>query len=197
MKHLRRARVAALIAVPVVAVAAGFALRSFDQAATASTKAALLRVLDTPGQMGEAGEVSLTKVERLLADAVHVPDGAIQQAWLRTAAKQAKRIKSGFPKGFYRPWRGDGGRARLRTTKTQAATALAAARPLGPQPQASNGCQAPCFTFGLVSGRVSAIAFDPVRPTWRTSRRTAAASGRRRIAARPTTTWEVTTDGKS
>src|SRR5206468_3784999 len=43
----------------------------------------------------------------------------------------------------------------------QSIKALAAARPLGPQPQASSGCQAPCFTFGLVSGRVNTIAFDP------------------------------------
>src|SRR5215213_9717007 len=69
--------------------------------------------------------------------------------------------EAGIPKGRYRHLRG-GSTALRSTSGTQSVKALAAARSLGPQPQASTGCQAPCFTFGLVSGRVSAIAFDPV-----------------------------------
>jgi hypothetical protein len=195
MSHLRRARLAALVGVPVLAVAAGFAIRSFDQGSSAGTKAALKKVLDTPGgQSGEAGEVSLTTVERYWQSRFTYPTGRFRQAWVRAAARQAKGIKAGLPKGVYRPWRGQPGFA-SGGAKTQAATALAAARPLGPQPQASSGCQAPCFTFGLVSGRVSAIAFDPVQTNVAYIAQDGGGIWKTTDCCSPGTTWQVTTDG--
>ena len=106
MTHLRRARVAALVAVPVLAVAGGFAIRSLDDGPSARTKAALQKVLATPGQAGEAGEASLTAVERYWQTRFTYPTGRFDQRWVRAAARQAKRIKAGVPKGSYRPWRG-------------------------------------------------------------------------------------------
>src|SRR6266498_2931499 len=113
--------------------------------------------LYSPG--GEAGEVSLAKVEQYWQTRLTYPTGRFNQRWVTGAAKQAQRIKSGIPKGHYKAWRGT--RSVTGSHGAQSIKALAAARPLGPQPQVSTGCQAPCFTFGLVSGRVSAIAFDP------------------------------------
>ena len=118
--------------------------------ATQAARAALY----SPG--GDTGEVSLTKVEQYWQTRLTYPTGRFDQRWVVDAAKQAKRIKSGIPGGYYRPLRKGSGRS---------IKALAAARSLGPQPQESTGCQAPCFTFGLVSGRVSAVAFDPTTTT--------------------------------
>jgi len=192
MTHLRRARVAALIIVAVLAVAGGFAARSFE-GGSAHSKAALQKALATPGQVGEAGEASLTAVERYWQTRLTYPTGRFNQNWVNAAARQLKRMKAGVPKGFYRPWRGRPGFA-SGPAKTQAAAALAAARPLGPQPQASSGCQPPCFTFGLVSGRVSAIAFDPTQTNVAYIAQDGGGIWKTTNCCSPATSWQVTTD---
>ena len=193
MTHLRRARVAALVIVAVLAVAGGFAARSFNEGGSAHSKAALRNALATPGQVGEAGEASLTAVEQYWQTRLTYPTGRFNQNWVNAAARQLKRVKAGVPKGFYRPWRGRPGFASGRA-KTQAAAALAAARPLGPQPQASSGCQPPCFTFGLVSGRVSAIAFDPAQTNIAYIAQDGGGIWKTTNCCTPATTWQVTTD---
>ena len=99
----------------------------------------------------------------VLADPPDVPDRPLQPA-LAAEGGQAGEADQGRD-----PARAATGSAAARRSAgargSQAgsrSSTLAAARPLGPQPQVSTGCQAPCFTFGLVSGRVNAIAFDPV-----------------------------------
>src|SRR5262249_41372953 len=94
-----------------------------------------------------------------------------------------EQMPKGIPAGHYR----GAGRA----------SSLAAARPLGPQPQESTGCQAPCFTFGLVSGRVSAIAFDPVDPTVAYIAQDGGGIWKTTNCCSPATTWTVTTDTPS
>jgi len=193
MRHLGRARLAALVGIPVLVVAAGFAIRSFDHASKAQARSALIKMLDTPGQASNAGEVSLASVERYWQTRFTYPTGRFNPAWVQAAARQAKRIKVGIPKGFYRPWRGHPA-LRVGAAKTQAASALATARSLGPQPQASTGCQAPCFTFGLVSGRVSAIAFDPTQTNVAYIAQDGGGIWKTTNCCSPATTWQVTTD---
>src|SRR3954449_5131115 len=122
---------------------------------------AMRQALATPGGGTEPGEVSLKKVEQFWQTRLTYPTGRFEQRWVDAAAKQAKRVKVGIPKGLYRTRSGKLVRSTGIQSGAQAVEALSAAKPLGPQPQASTGCQAPCFTFGLVSGRINAIAFDP------------------------------------
>ncbi len=196
MTHLRRARVAALVIVAVLAVAGGFAARSFNEGGSAHSTAALRNALATPGG-GEPGEASLTKVEQYWQTRLTYPTGRFDQRWALKAAKQAKRIKSGIPKGHYKAWRGSGARQVSGSHGAQSVKALAAARPLGPQPQVSTGCQAPCFTFGLVSGRVSAIAFDPSNASVAYLAQDGGGIWKTTNCCTPFTTWAVTTDGAS
>src|SRR6266511_1880284 len=156
--HLTLGRHTRLLAVALVTgAAATVALLLAGSQHGAGGSAAVQGALYSPG--GEAGEVSLAKVEQYWQTRLTYPTGRFNQRWVTGAAKQAQRIKSGIPKGHYKAWRGT--RSVTGSHGAQSIKALAAARPLGPQPQVSTGCQAPCFTFGLVSGRVSAIAFDP------------------------------------
>jgi hypothetical protein len=190
-----RTRLVVLLAVPALALAIAVALRASGagSADDRAAKSALLAALDTPGSVGEPGEVSREQVERYWQARLTYPTGRFDQRWVRTALIQAKRIRSGVPRGHYRPWRG----YRSKSGSAQSAAALAAARPLGPQPQESTGCQAPCFTFGLVSGRVSAIAFDPVDTNVAYIAQDGGGIWKTTNCCSPLTTWTVTTDGDS
>ncbi|MDP9260087.1 MAG: hypothetical protein M3Q31_26525, partial [Actinomycetota bacterium] len=160
-RHLSFARLARLSAVPIViGVAFAFTLVLGGSHQSSARATALQSALYSPGG-GEPGEVSLTKVEQFWQTRLTYPTGRFNQRWVTAAAKKAKLIKTGIPQGHYKAWRSSGVGSAKGSHATQSIKALAAARPLGPQPQVSTGCQAPCFTFGLVSGRVSAIAFDP------------------------------------
>ena len=134
------------------------------------------------GSTGEAGEVSIAKVEAFWQSRLTYPTGRLDPAWLASAAQQAKAHPGGDP-------------ARDVSARPPG-SADAQTRPLdqgalcreAPRPAAAAEHRLPgrrCFTFGHVSGRVNAIAYRPRRtrasPIWRTS---AAASGRPRPAAR-------------
>src|SRR5262245_2326545 len=157
-------RSARLIAVPIIilGLTLGFAFVSGGSAKPV-TKSALQSALYSPGG-AEPGEVSRTKIEQYWQSRLTYPTGRFNQNWVVAAARQAKLVKSGIPEGTYRLPKHLGGRFNSASSAVSL-KALSAARPLGPQPQASTGCQAPCFTFGLVSGRVSAVAFNPATPS--------------------------------
>jgi hypothetical protein len=132
-------------------------------------------------------EGSLAAREAFWHTRLTYPTGRFDQRWVDAAAKEAALVKPGIPRGL-RPVRAASG-----SDTIQALTGTA--RSLGPQPQESTGCQAPCFTFGLVSGRVSAIAFASASVAyiavdgggiWKTTN-----------CCTPATTWTVTTDGAS
>jgi hypothetical protein len=184
-------RSARLIGVPVIILGLAFAFAFLSGGSEKRVPAsALQNALYSPG--GEAGEVSRTQVEQFWQTRLTYPTGRFDQHWVAAAAKQANRIKAGIPAGHYRPWRGAG-----RASAAGAATALSAARPLGPQPQESTGCQPACFTFGLVSGRVSAIAFDPVNTNVAYLAQDGGGIWKTTNCCSPATTWTVKTDGAS
>src|SRR6266536_6214606 len=180
--------VGAVVLSAVVVTAAGLVL---DRPTHSDGASALQAALYSPGG-SEPGEVSLTKVEQYWQSRLTYPTGRFDQRWALSAVKQAKRIKSGIPAGHYRGRRGSG---RLGSHGTQSINALAAARSLGPQPQISTGCQAPCFTFGTVSGRVSAIAFDPAHTNVAYLAQDGGGIWKTTNCCTPFTTWTVTTDG--
>src|SRR3954467_2686239 len=155
---------------------------------------AMRQALATPGGGTEPGEVSLKKVEQFWQTRLTYPTGRFDQRWVNAAAKQAKRVKVGIPKGLYRTRSGKLVRSTGVRSGAQAVEALSAAKPLGPQPQASTGCQAPCFTFGLVSGRINAIAFDPKNPSIAYVAQDGGGIWKSTNCCTPFTMWTVTTD---
>jgi hypothetical protein len=194
-KRFRRSRVTRLLAIPALtACALGLALL-FGGSQHGMRASALHGALYSPG--GEAGEASPAKVEQYWQTRLTYPTGRFNQRWIIAAAKQAKRVKPGIPKGHYGSWRGSRVRSVTGSHGAQSIKALAAARSLGPQPQASTGCQAPCFTFGLVSGRVSAIAFDPANTSVAYLAQDGGGIWKTTNCCTPFTTWTVTTDGAS
>jgi hypothetical protein len=188
-------RVARLSVAPIIlaGVALGIALGSAGSGEVGRTVAPK-GALYAPGGAAETDEASFAKVERQLADRLTYPTGKFDQRWLLAAQKQAKLIKPGIPQGTYRPWRGlKGGRG----IAALSASALSAARSLGPQPQESHGCQAPCFVFGMVSGRVSAIAFDPVNTSTAYIAQDGGGIWKTTNCCTPATSWTPTTDSPS
>ena len=184
----------ALIVIPAaVAVAAAVV---FGAPGTNTSRPSLNGVLASPGAAtGEAGEMSRTEVEQFWQTRLTYPTGRFDQRWVAAAAKEMRRIKAGIPKGVYTPLLGTARGKRSAYTTAQSVETLSAARSLGPQPQASTGCQAPCFTFGLVSGRISAIAFDPERPNIAYIAQGGGGIWKTTNCCSPATTWQVKTDG--
>jgi hypothetical protein len=184
-----------LAAAPIiVGVAVAVALHSSGAGSKAPSKAALQSALLTPGG-SEPGEMSRIAVEQYWQDRLTYPTGRFDKRWVLQAAQQAKRVKAGIPEGRYRALRRAG--RGYAASGASALKALSAARSLGPQPQESTGCQAPCFTFGLVSGRVSAFAFDPSNPSTAYLAQDGGGIWKTTNCCTPATTWSVTTDGAS
>ena len=180
MTHLRRARVAALVIVAVLAVAGGFAARSFNEGGSAHSKAALRNALATPGQVGEAGEASLTAVERYWQTRLTYPTGRFKQDWVTRRHDRLKRVKAGVPKGFYRPWRG--GPACIPAGQRPGG------RPLSPRPGRSGRSPRRAPAAGAASRSASSRAASTRsrstgQPNVAYLARTAEACGRRRTAA--------------
>src|SRR5215212_4553636 len=186
----KRIRLFAVAVVTVTAIALALLLGAAHDGSggSAATQAAIY----SPG--GEPGEVSAAQVEKFWHTRLTYPTGRFDQRWVDRAAKQAKRLKAAVPKGYYRTKRGTIVRSFGARSGTQSVKALAAAKPLGPQPQESTGCQAPCFTFGLVSGRVSAVAFDPVNTSTAYIAQDGGGIWKTTNCCTPLTTWSVTTD---
>ena len=95
---------------------------------------------------------SLSSLEAYMHARMTYPTGKFDGRWLLRAREQDKLVRSAIPAG-----------SRTSAALSDGPLELApnAFTALGPAPQVSTGCQAPCFTFGAVSGRVNAIAFDP------------------------------------
>jgi hypothetical protein len=187
-------RVARFAAVPIIGALA-FAIALFSSGGSGSARsdanAKLQAALYSPG--GADGEMSRDAVEAFWNNRLTYPTGRYEQKWVAAAAKQAQRIQSGIPDGRYRLGRASGGRV-YAGSSVAAIKALSAARPLGPQPQASTGCQAPCFTFGPVSGSTRAIAFDPSNPSIAYLAQDGGGIWKTTNCCSPATTWTVTTD---
>lgn len=139
-------------------------------------------------------EGSRLQYEQFWTTRLTYPTGRFDSRWVREAAKQDKLVERAFPAG----WRASG-----RRSATGSSTALAVNAPpdpfesLGPQPQESTGCQAPCFTFGFVSGRVNAIAFDPVNTNVAYFASDGGGIWKTENCCTSATTWTVTTDQPS
>ena len=182
--------IAAVLVTGLTAAALAVIYGGAEQRASAR---AMHQALASPGGT-EPGEVSLGKVEQFWKTRLTYPTGRFSQRWVAQAAKQAKRVKVGIPKGFYRNRHGKLVRSFGATSGAQAVEALAAAKPLGPQPQVSTGCQSPCFQFGTVSGRVNAIAFDPKTPSTAYIAQDGGGIWKTTNCCTPFTAWTVTTD---
>jgi hypothetical protein len=190
------ARLARFAAVPIiVGLAFAIAFVSGGGSGTTAPDQKIRSGLLSPGG-SEPGEMSRLAVERFYHDRLTYPTGRFDQEWVVAAAEQAKRVKAGIPSGRYLVRVGKGGRV-YSASSPAAIKALSAARSLGPQPQESTGCQAPCFTFGLVSGRVSAFAFDPKNPSVAYLAQDGGGIWKTTNCCTPATTWTVMTDGAS
>jgi hypothetical protein len=137
---------------------------SDGQAATGSAAAGVKSALDPRLYLAEPGEGAGGESEMLLhMDAywqarVTYPTGRFDRGWLLQAAAQDRaNVRPKVPAG----------RVTYSRNASSSPLALDPARwtSIGPRPQESNTCQAPCFTFGRVSGRVNDIVIDPVSPT--------------------------------
>jgi len=184
----RYMRVVVPAAVLGVAIGAFAVVGRGSDRAPAPTRAALAAALYSPGDPDGAGEMPRTAVEQYWQSRLTYPTGRFDQRWALASENQVQQVPSGIPAGHYRA----AGRA-----GQQPQAKLSAARPLGPQPQESTGCQAPCFTFGLVSGRVSAIAFDPVDTSTAFIAQDGGGIWKTTNCCSPATTWTVTTDSKT
>jgi hypothetical protein len=112
--------------------------------------------LDAPGSPGGESSV-LNKLERYWQSRVTYPTGRFDARWLVNAAGEAAKVQAGIPAGS-KPARSTA-RANTPSLSTTSFTSY------GPQPQITDQCQAPCFTFPPVSGRVNVIAVDPTTTT--------------------------------
>ncbi|HEY6043088.1 MAG TPA: hypothetical protein VIX58_13245 [Anaerolineae bacterium] len=99
---------------------------------------------------------ALLELENYWAARVTYPTGQFDRHWLLDSAQQDQAVPIGVPGGrrTYQP--------RLDSALTLNQNAFTA---LGPKPLDTSACQSPCYKFGHVSGRVNAIAIDPVSPT--------------------------------
>src|SRR5262249_46089665 len=125
----------------VVGLTAAALAALYGGAGQQSSARAVRAALASPGG-GEPGEGSLGKVEQFWKTRLTYPTGRFDQRWVKRAAKQAKRIKPGIPRGFYRTRSGRLVKSfGVHSGAQTAVESLAAARNLGPQPQVSTGCQ--------------------------------------------------------
>jgi hypothetical protein len=110
-----------------------------------------------PGEKPGEESKNLDKRDRFWQARVTYPTGKFDVAWLLDAARHNESVKSGVP----------GGTVTYSRRNNPAPLALNPGRWtfLGPRPQESETCQAPCFTFGRVAGRTNDIVIDPISPT--------------------------------
>ncbi|MDQ2868342.1 MAG: hypothetical protein M3R59_08030 [Verrucomicrobiota bacterium] len=106
--------------------------------------------------MPVAGErfEDLDRLETEWNNRVTYPTGNFDPAWIRAAADQDARIKSRIPAG------------QIQATRANSPLSIAPNTfvSLGPAPLNTVGCSG-CYSFGLVEGRVNAIAVDPTTTT--------------------------------
>jgi hypothetical protein len=113
--------------------------------------------LAQPGKRAEDESARLLAMDEYWHARVTYPTGKFDFRWLLNAAKEDRSVREGVPAG----------RVIYDRVNNVSPLALDPNRwtSIGPQPQESNTCQAPCFTFGRVAGRTNDIVVDPVTPT--------------------------------
>ena len=112
-----------------------------------------------PGARAEDAEreslrESLPARELYWADRIAYPTGRFDQRWLVEAAEQDRKVPRALPAGERQQLSGD---SPLALDPSQFTS-------LGPKPLQMNGCLS-CYQYGHASGRVNAIAVDPVQPS--------------------------------
>ncbi len=115
------------------------------------------RYVAEPGGGAGAESKNLFKMDEYWQARVTYPTGKFDLKWLTDAAQRDRSIRSGVP----------GGQVTYSRANSRSPLALTpnAWTFLGPRPQESETCQAPCFTFGRVAGRTQDIVIDPITPT--------------------------------
>ncbi|MEP6956185.1 MAG: hypothetical protein ABI883_05115, partial [Chthoniobacterales bacterium] len=108
------------------------------------------RYLAVPGEKAE----DLERIEAQWNDRLTYPTGQFDPAWVRRALVQDETIARSVPAGQRPSLASDS----PLTLDVNAFTAL------GPAPGRMTGCSG-CYDYGLTSGRVNAIAFDPTTTT--------------------------------
>jgi len=138
-----------------------------------------------PGEGGES--LNLLSRDSYWDSRYTYPTGKADPDWLLAAAKEdSVKVRPGVPSG----------RVDYNPSKSDSPLLLDPNRWtfIGPQPQESNTCAAPCFVFGRVAGRVNDIVIDPITSTnayiapdgggvWKTAN-----------CCSPATIWEPVTD---
>src|SRR5690348_4730856 len=111
-----------------------------------------------PGEKPGDEAKDLTTMDAYWQTRISYPTGKFDRKWVDAAAVQDKlNVRKGVPAG------------QVTYNRANSASPLSlnpnSWTSIGPRPQDSNTCQAPCFTFGHVSGRVNDIVIDPISPT--------------------------------
>jgi hypothetical protein len=108
------------------------------------------RYMPVPGNNSQSEAAGLAQLEQYWHDRLTYPTGRFDPAWVRAAAAQHARMRSGVPAGPYR-------KLNLGGPVPLVPTAFTA---LGPQPERMTGCSG-CFNYTTTEGRVNDIAVDP------------------------------------
>ena len=108
------------------------------------------RDMPVPGNSSQSESARLEQLEQFWHDRLTYPTGRFDPAWVRAAAAEHARMRSGVPAGPYR-------KLNLGGPVPLVPTAFTA---LGPQPERMTGCSG-CFNYTTTEGRVNDIAVDP------------------------------------
>ena len=111
-----------------------------------------------PGEKPGGESTMLQSMDQYWQTRISYPTGRFDFRWLAQAAKQDHaNVHAGVPAG----------RVTYSRQNNLSPLALDPTRwtNIGPLPQESNTCQAPCFAFGRVAGRTNDIVIDPISPT--------------------------------
>src|SRR6266404_3748918 len=108
------------------------------------------RNMPVPGASSQSESARLAQLEQYWHDRLTFPTGRFNPAWVRAAAVQHARMRSGVPAGFYLQ----------RNPANPLPLTPNAFTALGPQPERMTGCSG-CYDYTTTEGRVNAMAVDP------------------------------------
>jgi len=129
----------------------GLALAIFAGKGVATTRVSQPeRYMPVPGANSRDEATRLAELEQYWRDRLTYPTGRFNPAWVRAAAVQHARMRSGVPAGFYLQ----------RNPANPLPLTPNAFTALGPQPERMTGCSG-CFDYTTTEGRVNAMAVDP------------------------------------
>jgi hypothetical protein len=138
-----------------------------------------------PGERADGEASTLLMMEEYWGTRIGYPTGNFDFKWLQAAAKQDQAVPVAVPAGrvTYSP-------------NNDAPVVLDPNRwtSIGPRPQNSNTCAAPCFVFNTVAGRVNDIVIDPTMPNVAYIAPDGGAVWRTTNCCSPATTWMTTTN---